>query len=158
MSAIGFDTASRTGWAYRDRSGLWRVGVCDPTRTLGLQAIIGDAKRCGCTIAAVEDCYLGKNVRTLKKLQDAQTRIVLACEAHGLDVRLIPPQEWQADLGLTGDRDDRKFGAMRIAKILLGKQKIQLTQDMADAVCIADYAERIAAWASERCRRQSWVD
>jgi len=139
---IAFDTALKTGWAYQNSSGAWRIGVVNPRRTLALNGVIAEARDTGCRLAAIEDCYLGHgNVHTLKVLQDCQTRIQCACEAHGLAVRLVPAQEWQSDLGLTGTREDRKYGAMRIARMLTGSTK--LTQDMADAVCIADYMSRL---------------
>ena len=142
MKFIGFDAALRkTGWAYSPRPGVWNTGIVDVTDGDALAGIIAAAKRDGVARAVIENCYLGPawNVRALKALQEAQTRIKVACEMAGVMPELIYAQTWQAAFGLTGKRPDRKLGAQRVARALGAGD---LTEDEADAVCLADYATR----------------
>lgn len=145
MKVIGFDTAKRkTGWAYSPFPKHWETGIVEVADSKALNEVIAQAKAAGVTRAALEDCYLGNhtaaNVRTLKALQEAQTRIKVACEMAGLDVELVYAQTWQSAYGITGKRKERKLGAQRVAHALGAGA---LTEDEADAVCLADYAERV---------------
>lgn len=138
-TSLAFDAAKRrTGWAY-GAPGRWTTGLIDVLDTPALDTLIATVAKLGIRHATVENCYLGGNVVTLKALQEAQTRIVTACERQGLAVDLVYAQTWQSDLGLTGPSEDRKLGAMRIARLLGYTGK---SQDEADAVCLCDYAQR----------------
>ena len=142
MSFIAFDAAKRrTGYAYvggRHTTHWWITGVIDVANTAELAKVIDRAKREGVTRAAIENCYHGRNVHTTKALQEAQTRIRVACEMAGLPVALIYASTWQAAYGITGPSADRKLGAKRIA-LMLGASD-GLSQDEYDAVCLCDYA------------------
>lgn len=59
-------------------------------------------------------------------------------EREGLKVEIVAPQTWQSGYGIAGKREKRKPLAMEIAK-RLGYQGS--SQDEADAVCLANYAE-----------------
>lgn len=144
MKVLGFDVAKRkTGWAYSPFPQHWETGIVEVADTAALNEVIAQAKAAGVTRAALEDCYLGNhtaaNVRTLKALQEAQTRIRVACEMAGLPVELVYAQTWQAAYNITGKRKDRKLGAQRVAHALGAGA---LTEDEADAVCLAEYATR----------------
>jgi hypothetical protein len=139
MSCIGFDPATVTGYAYRDPCDVWVSGTLDVKDTNRLSEVLCDAKNAGATCAYLEDCYLQNNVRTLKILQDIQTRIVVACEAADIPHHIIVPSEWQASYDITGERKERKLGARRVARMICGYEP--KTQDECDAVCIADYGE-----------------
>jgi hypothetical protein len=149
---IGFDTAKRkTGWAFSPFPRVWETGIVDVADSKMLAAVLSRAKAAGVTKAAIENCYLDTttddkqraraNVRTLKALQEAQTRIRVACEMAGLKVVLVYAQTWQSAYSITGKRPDRKLGAQRVAHALGASQ---LTDDEADAVCLADYAAAAA--------------
>lgn len=145
MKFIGFDAAKkRTGWAYSPRARVWSTGIIDVTDGAALAEILDAAKWHGVSRAVIENCYLSqgskRNVYTLKTLQEAQTRIRVACEMAGLPVDLVYAQTWQAAFGITGKRADRKLGAQRVAHALGAGA---LTEDEADAVCLADYAEHV---------------
>jgi hypothetical protein len=151
MKYIAFDAAKkRTGWAYRGVNVPWVTGVVCPDDTVRLGEIIAAAKRAGVVAAVIENCYLGarndekRNIHTLKMLQDAQTRIVLACEMNGLNEpkpKLVYPVTWQAAFQIGGRRDDRKLGARRVAKDLGAPELV--FDDEADAVCRCVYAESL---------------
>lgn len=137
MSWIAFDAAKRcTGWAFRDRSGAWITGVVEPANTGALRLVFVRAIEHGVTHAVIENCFMGRNVHTLKTLQEAQTRITLMCEWYGLPVTLVYPATWQAAFGIGGDSADRKAGALRVANWLGCETK---SPDIADAVCLCDY-------------------
>lgn len=142
MKVLAFDVAKRkTGWALQPFPGRWETGIVDVADARALAAVIARAQAVGVEKAVLEDCYLDRgNVRTLKALQAAQTRIRVACEMAGLDVELVYAQTWQAAYSITGRRPDRKLGAQRVAHALGAGA---LTEDEADAVCLADYAERV---------------
>ena len=137
---IAFDAAKRkTGWAFRIGN-QWITGIVSPQNTEKLRAVIDLAKSHGATAAVIEDCYCGVNVRTIKALQDAQTRICVFCELAGLAVTLVYPATWHSAYGIHGKSVDCKRAAQLIAS-RLGAPNV--TEDEADAVCLADYAERI---------------
>lgn len=145
MKVLGFDVAKRkTGWAYSPIPRHWETGIVEVADTAALNEVIAQAKAAGVTHAALEDCYLSqgsqRNVSMLKALQEAQTRIRVACEMAGLEVELVYAQTWQSAYGITGKRKERKLGAQRVAHALGAGA---LTEDEADAVCLADYAERV---------------
>lgn len=137
---IAFDAAKKkTGWAMKI-DGQWWTGVLSPQDTKKLQYLINWAVSHGATAAVIEDCYCGVNVRTTKALQDAQTRIRVFCELAGLAVTLVYPATWHSAYGIKGKSADCKRAALLIAS-RLGAPNV--TEDEADAVCLADYAERI---------------
>lgn len=138
MKWIGFDTAQqRTGYAYQVGK-QWVTGVFKPRDTARLVSIINSAIAQGITHAAVEDPYLGQNVKTLKALQEATVRVVVRCEDAGLDVERYSAQTWQSGFSLAGKRDKRKDGSKRVA-IMLGAPE-GISEDEADAVCLCEYA------------------
>ena len=136
---IGFDPATVTGYAYRDSHGEWVTGVTNVKDKAALALLLSWAKAAGVTTTYIEDCYYQNNPRTLKVLQDIQTRIVIACEEAHIQTHVIMPTVWYADYGITGERAECKLGARRIAKLLGCEPR---TQDECDAICIADYGER----------------
>lgn len=144
---IAFDAAKRTtGWAYRKQTPgkppQWITGTLSPRDTQTLIGVVQSAVLAGCSKTVIENCYLGKsgNVHVVKMLQEAQTRIRMACESAGLPVELIYPQTWQSAYGIVGCSQDRKRGAYRVATMLGADSKI--TNDEADAVCLCDFATR----------------
>lgn len=138
---LGFDSATVTGWAFRNRAGRWVNGTfAADNLLLELAAIIPTAKAEGITHAIIEDCYLGygpkMNPATIKRLQEIQTRICVECERAGLKVSKIYPSTWQAAWRLSGKRDVLKAGAKKTAALL---GAVCVKQDEADAVLIAEY-------------------
>lgn len=141
---IAFDAAKRkTGWAFKGSSAhSWQTGVLAPANTAELISVVAGAFRFGVRHAVIENCYLGKqerNVRTLKALQEAQTRIRVVCEMYRLSVELVYPSEWQSAFTIVGPRDTRKQLSQRVAAML---GAIVTTDDEADAVCLCEYATR----------------
>lgn len=150
MGVISFDPAARTGYAYRAATG-WVTGVVDPTDAAALSAVITVAVEAGCSLAAVEDAYLGANPRTYARLVETQTRVRVACEAHGLAVELVPAAEWQSAWSISGPRADRKTAARLVAQRLGATVRYH---DESDAVCLCEYAACRARQAELPLRRR----
>lgn len=91
------------------------------------------------------------NISTFKKLAYAQSAILLAAEQRGKDVELISASSWRSHLskkyGITFGRvrKNQKEVALKLIKEILENQEEHslytgpetITQDMADAACIA---------------------
>ena len=137
MSTLGLDPAKKTGWAYRDGD-YWRFGTLDPTDRDAVIDVVWAAKKAGCTHAYVEDCHVPGhgNIRTVKSLQESQTRLVVACEMAGLRVVKVQPATWRQGFSLTGKRAELKRAAKIIAQQLGAPIK---TNDEAEAVLISEY-------------------
>ena len=139
---IGFDVAVRaTGFAFRSAAGRWYFGVVHDLDPEALRRCIEAARANGIMAAAIEDCYCGKNVKTALALKEAQTVVRMTCERYGLTASLVPAQTWQSAFGIGGNRPERKAGARRVAQML---GAVVESQDAADAVCIAEHADRLA--------------
>lgn len=139
---IGLDVARRaTGFAFRGAAGRWYFGVVRDLDPEALRRCIEAARANGVMAAVIEDCYCGANVRTALALKEAQTVVRMTCEAHGLTTSLVPAQTWQSAFGIGGKRSERKAGARRVAQLLGAAVE---SQDAADAVCIAEHADRLA--------------
>lgn len=155
---IAFDAAKRrTGYAYRT-DGRWITGTFTPLDTPALTQVVRNACKAGCTRAAIENCYVGspRNIATVKALQDAQTRIAVACEMAGLEVVLIYPATWQASYNIGGPSRERKQAALAWARRLGAAP--YLSEDEADAVCLCDYAMRAAQFESRTRAKKKGVD
>lgn len=152
MSTLAFDPAKKTGYAFR-AGRLWHTGVVDPRNHAAVLGVCKQAILAGVKLALIEDCYVsqkapepdpvtgkraagGGNVKTLKSLQDKQTRVTVACELAGLQTELTYPVSWQSAFNIRGKREERKRHAKLIAERIAGRK---LTQDEADAVLIAEY-------------------
>ena len=131
---VAFDAAHKCGMATRaDKIYSCTFDASDHAEVSASVAIAQGKK-----VAVIEDCYLGKNVATMKSLAVIQGRLTQACESVGMRVVTVPASTWQAAYGITGSRTERKRGAMRVAKMIGGDPK---NQDEADAICLLDYAE-----------------
>lgn len=139
---IAFDAARRsTGYAYRNGV-LWVTGTFNIYDYAKIVEVIKHACQDGCTHAAVEVPFYGRNISTLLSLRDAASRISQRCEDAGLlraDVRAIT---WQSACGITRKRGDTKTQAAAIAR-LIGAEPY-LSADENDAVLLCDFAERNA--------------
>jgi len=145
MTVIGIDPAKRTGYAYRDDTGEWCSGTVDPDDREALRRILQSAMKCGCTVAAIEDCYLDKNAATFKKLAVIQGRIIAECISVGLKYKTINPTKWKRAMLTTGGwfpkrRQDQKTLARWVAIHLF--HATPKNYDEADAICICEYATR----------------
>jgi len=137
-NCIGFDPATVTGWAYRTRAGLWVNGVFRLEKIAQLPSILIAAKAEGITHAVIEDCYSHKNIATLKKLMEVQTRIRVACELAWITISLVYPSMWQSAWNL--DKRETKAGSAKVARLL---GAVFRKPDEADAVCIAEFGNRL---------------
>lgn len=140
VKVIAFDAAKRrTGYAYR-AGDVWVTGVFAIHEYAKIIDVIKHARLAGCTHAAIEEPFCGRNINTLKGLQDAQSRIAQRCEDAGLEWVGIRATEWQSAQGCLKRGEDTKARAAALARTLDAPP--YLSQDEVDAVCLCDYVER----------------
>jgi len=142
---IGIDPATRTGWAYRGPEG-WCVGTVaavGPGSLREMVRVFRGAYDAGVRSAVVEDCFLGNNLNTLKRLAHIQGRVCSALEGCGITPRMVQPRSWKAlmlrvaGFAVTG-RDPQKLRALVVADRV---GAVCRNNDEADAVCICLYGE-----------------
>ena len=75
-----------------------KLGLCGKAGTIMELSVIFSSKRFD--IIVMEDMYIGKNVNTLKKLCYVVGGIMLICDMHYTEYRLINPATWQSHHGL----------------------------------------------------------
>lgn len=96
-------------------------------------------------LVAIEDQYMGKNVKVLMQLTEMRVRYQHSFEIRGVPVIVIPANDWQ--LGLlegfitrASVRDERKTMAMQYVHMLFDKEKKIKSSDVCDAICIGVWA------------------
>jgi len=148
MSVLGIDPATTTGYAYR-HNGAWVTGtVSSSIKTrrdiYGMAAVANIARQSGVTVAAIEDCYLGANVRTLITLAKIQERWENVLRERDIETVIVNTMTWKhATLTVAGilpkARAEQKKHAIWVAKHVYGAEP--KNSDEADAVCIAAWYE-----------------
>lgn len=103
-------------------------------------------------VFAVEHQYFSKNVNTLIKLVEVRTFLTTLAQIYlAPQIFVLPPQEWQTKyLGISAkqDRQSRKNTALFVASSVAGQKISDI--DIADAICIADYARKTLIFNAER--------
>lgn len=147
---IAFDAARRcTGYAYRNGK-AWKTGVFAIHEYAKITAVIRDACIDGCTHAAIEEPFCGRNISTLKSLQDAFSRIAMYCEGAGLVWAPVRAITWQSSCGISAKCGDTKTQAAAIARLIGAEQ--YLSADENDAILMCDFAERNAEYLTWHTR------
>jgi Holliday junction resolvasome RuvABC endonuclease subunit len=94
---------------------------------------------------AVEDQYFSLNPKTLVRLVEVRSMLTTVALFYGASkILVIPPQKWQTQylgVGLHSHRDQRKKASCMVASKITGCTIKD--PDIADAVCIGDYALRL---------------
>lgn len=92
--------------------------------------------------------YMGKNVASFQRLVEVQSLVEATAKAAGIRFHGVNPSQWQAacvSVGRgsrgSGTREVIKARAMLYAHDVLGFAPA--TQDLADAVCLYQYAARV---------------
>lgn len=138
MRILALDPATVTGWAtcYLQR---WHTGVINPSSRTEVDSLMEMiVLPFGVQAVVIEDCYMGANPATLKKLAVIQGRLLERLEAEEIKTLVVPATTWQAHFSITGPRVERKRGAMAVARNVL-KVTGKITQDEADAACLWRY-------------------
>lgn len=143
---LALDSAKRTGWAVVDAVGLapWRFvksGVLKVEDAKVVREFAEHFCRSEVETVAIEDPYLGKNVRTMKSLVETRTRFQHEFEVHGVRTILVPPSDWQMGLlkgwiSSRSPRQQRKKAAADYARRAFPDVKIG-GFDESDAICMA---------------------
>jgi len=155
---IAFDAAysGPTGWAYQDIIGNWCFGNVDPLTAFGVLDLLRDAQMLDINAVVIEDCWLGTNPATHKKLALIQGRISQCADIAGMPWHAVPPSVWRSSFRIRGDREGCKAQArglafymtgheFAVAKSCRGKPGVDET-DQAEAVLLCDHANRTEAY------------
>lgn len=155
---IAFDAAfsGPTGWAYQDGIGNWVFGNEDPMTRHDVIDLLRVAQSFGINAVVIEDCWLGTNPATHKKLALIQGRISQCADIVGMPWHAVPPSVWRASFRIRGDSKACKAQARGqafymtghefvVTKGKRGKPGVDET-DMAEAVLLCDHANRTAAY------------
>jgi len=96
-------------------------------------------------IFAVEDQFLNLNVLTLIKLVEVRAMLTTLANVYSAKkILVIPPQQWQMKylrIGSHSSRKQRKTMSCLVESSIAGEKISDI--DIADAVCIGDYAVRL---------------
>ena len=95
-------------------------------------------------VFVIEDQYLNLNVNTLKKLVEIRATVTVLARMFGaVKCIVVPPQKWQRTMlgvNIRAKREQRKRVSCMVASSIVGKGIAD--NDIADAICIGDYANR----------------
>lgn len=162
---LGLDSAPRrTGWALVDRVGSRErlvaygvVGNCDAAVVHKFAADVTTKATAPLALVAIEDCYLEKNVDTLKKLARLTGRWQQEFETRGLSTSLVMADVWQRGIlrGLITDGAPRAARKAAAQKWVNWTHKVAVAPDEADAICLATWALRVRLLLSRAGRRAS---
>ncbi len=86
-------------------------------------------------IVAVEKLYFAKNQKTAIAVAQARGVILLAIQENGLSLRECTPNE--VKLGVTGYGGADKKAVLKMVRLILGKNDIDVIDDASDALALA---------------------
>lgn len=151
MNVIGIDADRRRIAVAQRLGGVKTARTIQRTDTKGrvlpmyceaLTGLMRDAGGRGAVIF-LEGIYLpatgsaARNVETFRVLANVQGEILLEAARYGVEVRLVPPTQWQKRvLGICRDRVKLKEAAITAAR---GFMREGLTEHESDAACLCLY-------------------
>jgi len=151
---IAFDAAysGPTGWACQYGNSDWAFGNVDPMGSHNVLDLMRDVQELGINAVVIEDCWLGTNPATHKKLALIQGRISQCADIVGMPWHAVPPSVWRSSFRIRGDREGCKAQARGLAFYMTrhefvvtkgrrGKPGLDET-DQAEAVLLCDHANR----------------
>lgn len=139
---VGIDpSASATGMAHRS-DGVWYYQTDGIERWRSIHSFLANT-RDGAFKLMIEGQFVGLNPRNALLLATVKGRIVQMAVEMGYDVQEVEPKKWQKEiLGVPGNAKtaERKAASIEYVKAL----GVNTDDDnIADAICIAVYAERM---------------
>lgn len=149
MLALAFDpSTTSTGWAVYDtqHDDLLEYGIINPPMKDPIERImqidrqvkelLRDWKP---EITLIENLSVTRNARTTILLSGLQVIIEVACKRRNLLYLPVRPTEWRKETGIKGRiRTEQKANAIKHIK---EKYNIDVNEDEADAICLAEYAK-----------------
>ena len=145
MTCIGLDPAYAKPIAYAYRVGRdWRVDAVAPGELSRFADVFQTAVEHGVTGCVIEGGFVGPNAKTSLGLQYVRGQLLAYAEMAGIEVHVVHPKTWQAACLSQGGwmpQTHKEIAAQAIfrARDICG---LDLNEDMAVAVCLADYGER----------------
>jgi crossover junction endodeoxyribonuclease RuvC len=107
------------------------AGALDETKT-EIDSII---KKYRPEIVVVEKLYFAKNQKTAIAVAQARGVILLAIQENGIPLRECTPNE--VKLGVTGYGGADKKAVLKMVRLILGKNDINVIDDASDALALA---------------------
>ncbi len=98
----------------------------------GIRSVI---KKSDPQIVAVEEVFLGRNIKSLIQIGEARGVILLAAAAAGIPVSSLSPAEIKK--AVTGSGNARKDRVREMVRVILGKGIEAETDDVTDALAVA---------------------
>lgn len=90
-------------------------------------------------ILYMEETYMAKNPQTTKFLTRLQGVVYAWCIIHDCEFNTILPSQWRKQLGLSQHKGVKRKELKELAvKYILENYVLEVTDDEADAICIAD--------------------
>lgn len=84
-----------------------------------------------------------RDVDTFRVLANVQGELLYEAYKHGVDLRIVPPADWQREiLGFSRNREQLKLASRKQAKALMGDG---LTEHESDAACLCLYGQWVLA-------------
>jgi hypothetical protein len=159
---IAFDAAysGTTGYAWQATGGGWLFGTVDPMARHAVIDLLRDVQSAGIEAVVIEDCYLGENPNTFGLLSEVRGRISAYADLVGMPWHKVSANTWRSGFKIYGKREPCKAEARRQAGLMTGhefvvrkktKTKVDET-DMAEAVLLCDYANRVGAYEAMETR------
>ena len=130
-------------------------GTLRPTSDEGARRAAVSAQRAAAAPSLatyIEEPYLARgaqaNPRTLASLVTNRTHWQSAAESRGWQVTLVRAQQWQSQFLGAPRGAPRKTRKVLAVRRVLGVLGLQVTQDEADAICMAIWALRLESTAA----------
>lgn len=142
---VGIDPAYAKDVAFAHRvENAWRVQSVEPDDNAALRQALQNAVDDGCEVVVIEDCFLGANPATFKGLAQMQERLKMYAHDLGLEIHVVAPSTWQAACLTQGKYKPKRHNEIVASAKLRarGMTGHDLKEDIAVAVCIADYGDQ----------------
>ena len=89
-------------------------------------------------IIYMEDIYMANNAKTVRILTRLQGAVYAWCLQNGCEFNTIAPTSWRKLLGFKQGQETRKLMKQQSVQYIYDTYKIEVSDDEADAICIAD--------------------
>lgn len=101
----------------------------------GLWDFLDTHKPC---IVYIEETYTARNPQTTKFLTRLQGVVYAWCMNNNCDFNTILPSQWRKNLNIKQSKMKREQLKEQSVKYILDNYNLEVTDDEADAICIAD--------------------
>jgi Holliday junction resolvasome RuvABC endonuclease subunit len=150
LRILSFDQSTKlTGWAFFNNKELEGYGIIDGSKIKNLDEkllfqknkIIKLYNNFSPDFVIIEDIQYQKNIFTYKELAELLGIISNYFYEHKINYLIIPPSQWKSYCDIKGrKRAEQKENTIQFVK---NKFNIDVSDDIADAICIGWYGTNI---------------